>query len=123
MAPLRSHLSFLFDTERTTRKISFWYGARSRQELFYSNYFIQLAAKHPNFTFQEVLSEPLSYDDWKGPTGFVHEALRKKYLLQHPNLSQVEFYLCGPPAMIQAAKWMLVGEFDVAPWQIAYDEF
>lgn len=123
MAPLRSHLSFLFDTQKTTRKVSFWYGARSKQELFYQDYFDGLAEQHSNFRFHPVLSEPLPDDDWIGPTGLVHEILRHQYLEQHPALPQVEFYLCGPPAMIQAAKRMLIGDFGVAPVQIAYDEF
>jgi Na+-transporting NADH:ubiquinone oxidoreductase subunit F len=70
-----------------------------------------------------VLSEPLPDDDWLGPTGFVHEVLRNQYLKQHPALDQVEFYLCGPPAMMQAARSMLMEDFGVAPAQIAYDEF
>jgi Na+-transporting NADH:ubiquinone oxidoreductase subunit F len=123
MAPLCSHLSFLFDTQKTTRKVSFWYGARSRQELFYQNYFDGLAAQHPNFSVHLALSEPWPEDDWTGPTGFVHEVLRDQYLKQHPDLAQVEFYLCGPPAMMQAAKRMLMVDFGVAPVQIAYDEF
>lgn len=123
MAPLRSHLSFLFDTQKTTRKVSFWYGARSRQELFYQDYFDKLGAQHCNFSFRAVLSEPLPHDNWYGPTGFVHEVLRDQYLKQHAGLQQVEFYLCGPPAMMQAAKRMLIEDFGVAPTQIAYDEF
>ena len=123
MAPLRSHLSFLFDTQKTSRRVSFWYGARSRQELFYDDYFEQLAAQHHNFSFRAVLSEPLPHDDWCGPVGFVHEALRDLYLKQHAALEQVEFYLCGPPAMMQAARRMLLEDFGVAPAQIAYDEF
>ena len=123
MAPLRSHLSFLFDTQNTDRKVCFWYGARSRQELFYQDYFNGLAARHPNFSFHAVLSEPLREDNWSGPTGFVHEVLRDQYLEQHPGLKGVEFYLCGPPAMMQAAKRMLLEDFGVVPAQIAYDEF
>jgi len=123
MAPLYSHLSFLFDTQSTARKVSYWYGARSRQELFYQNYFEGLAAQHPNFSFHAVLSEPLPEDDWTGPTGLVHDALRSQYLEQHRGLEDVEFYLCGPPAMMQAAKRMLIEDLGVAPAQIAYDEF
>ena len=123
MAPLRSHLSFLFDTQRTTRKVSFWYGARSKQELFYDDYFQRLAAEYCNFSFHTVLSEPLPDDNWPGPTGFVHEVLRDQYLKPHASLEYVEFYLCGPPAMMQAAKRMLIEDFGVAPAQIAYDEF
>jgi Na+-transporting NADH:ubiquinone oxidoreductase subunit F len=123
MAPLRSHLSFLFDKQNTARKVSFWYGARSKQELFYQDYFDGLAAQHPNFHFHVVLSEPLPDDGWTGPAGFVHEVLRNQYLKQHPDLAQVEFYLCGPPAMMQAARRMLMEDFGVTPAQIAYDEF
>jgi MocE subfamily Rieske [2Fe-2S] domain protein len=123
MAPLRSHISFLFDTKKTTRKVSFWYGARSKQELFYQDYFSGLAEQYPNFSFHAALSEPSPEDNWTGPTGFVHEVLRNQYLKQHPNLELVEFYLCGPPAMMQAAKRMLMEDFAVVPVQIAYDEF
>jgi len=123
MAPLYSHLSFLFDTQNTARKVSYWYGARSRQELFYQNYFDGLAAQHANFSFHPVLSEPLPEDDWTGPTGFVHDVLRSEYLEQHRDLENVEFYLCGPPAMMQAARRMLIEDLGVAPAQIAYDEF
>jgi Na+-transporting NADH:ubiquinone oxidoreductase subunit F len=91
MAPLRSHLSFLFDTQRTTSRVSFWYGARSRQELFYQNYFGRLAAQHPNFAFHAVLSEPLPDNGWTGPTGLVHEVLRNQYLQQHPGLQKWSF--------------------------------
>ncbi len=123
MAPLHSHLSFLFDTRQTARKVSFWYGARSKQELFYQDYFERLAEQHPNFSFHAALSEPWPQDNWTGPTGFVHEVLRNQYLKQHPDLEQVEFYLCGPPAMMRAAKRMLMEDFSVVPAQIAYDEF
>jgi Na(+)-translocating NADH:ubiquinone oxidoreductase F subunit len=123
MAPLRSHLSFLFDTQKTTRKVSFWYGARSKLELFYQNYFEGLAERHPNFRFHAVLSEPLPDEGWTGPTGLVHEVLRNQYLRQHCAVEELEFYLCGPPAMVQAAKSMLMGDLGVAPAQIACDEF
>jgi len=123
MAPLRSHLSFLFDTQKTPRKVSFWYGARSKLELFYQNYFEGLAERHANFRFHAVLSEPLPDEGWTGPSGLVHEVLRNHYLRQHRAVQEVEFYLCGPPAMMQAAKSMLMGEFGVAPAQIACDEF
>jgi Na(+)-translocating NADH:ubiquinone oxidoreductase F subunit len=123
MAPLRSHLSFLFETLQTARRVSFWYGARSKQELFYQDYFKQLAQQFSNFKFHAALSEPLPQDGWRGPTGFVHEVLRDQYLQQHSDLQQVEFYLCGPPAMMQVAKRMLMEDFGVVPAQIAYDEF
>ena len=123
MAPLHSHISFLIDTQKTTRTVSFWYGARSKQELFYQEYLSGLAEQHPNFSFHAALSEPLPDDNWSGPTGLVHEVLQNRYLKHHSDLAQVEFYLCGPPAMMQAAKRMLMEDFAIAPAQIAYDEF
>jgi len=122
MAPLRAHLSHLFETEHTHRKVSFWYGARSRQELFYQDYFQQIAATHPNFRFQVALSNPQPEDNWTGLTGFIHEAVLQQYLGNHPDPASVEYYLCGPPMMIKAVKKMLA-ELGVPPTQIAFDEF
>ena len=123
MAPLRSHLSFLFDTLKTQRKVSFWYGARSRQELFYQDYFVSLSRMFPNFSFHVALSEPQPGDEWESHTGFIHDTLREAYLKNHPNPGAVEYYLCGPPQMIQAASKMLQGEFKIPTDAIAYDEF
>jgi Na(+)-translocating NADH:ubiquinone oxidoreductase F subunit len=122
MAPLRSHISYLLETQRTTRRISFWYGARSKQEIFYQDYFTGLASQHENFTFHIALSEPLPEDDWNSYTGFIHEVLKREYLDRHPDPRQVDYYLCGPPAMIEAATKML-SELGVNPSQIAYDAF
>ncbi|HTV42269.1 MAG TPA: NADH:ubiquinone reductase (Na(+)-transporting) subunit F [Candidatus Sulfotelmatobacter sp.] len=122
MAPLRSHLSHLFETLKTTRRVSFWYGARSRQESFYQDYFENLARRFPNFSFHLALSEPLPADNWTGPTGFIHEVLRKNYLENHPGPAGIEFYLCGPPAMVRATTKMLE-ELNVPQCQIAFDEF
>ncbi|MBX3749028.1 MAG: NADH:ubiquinone reductase (Na(+)-transporting) subunit F [Opitutaceae bacterium] len=122
MAPLRAHLSHLFETDNTARKVSYWYGARSRQELFYEDYFRGLAAKHANFRFELALSSPLPEDNWTGPTGMIHEVVLEQYLKDHPNPLAVEYYLCGPPMMIKACTKMLAG-LGVTPQQIAYDEF
>ena len=122
MAPLRAHLSHLLETENSARRISFWYGARSRQEIFYDDYFQTLTAAHPNFSFHLALSSPLPEDRWTGLTGFVHEVVLENYLRTHPNPQAVEYYLCGPPLMIKACTRMLA-ELDVSPQQIAYDEF
>ena len=122
MAPLRSHLSHLLETEHSGRKISYWYGARSRQELFYEDYFGGLASRHPNFSFHPALSEPLPEDCWASHTGLIHEVVRDHFLLPHPNLAAVEFYLCGPPAMVHACSGMLAG-LGVSPDQISHDEF
>lgn len=122
MAPLRAHLSWLFETEKTARKVSFWYGARSRQEIFYEEYFQKLAAAHPNFAFQLALSSPLPDDNWNGHLGFIHEVVLEKQLREHVNPKAVEYYLCGPPQMIKACTKMLA-DLGVPANQIAYDEF
>jgi Na+-transporting NADH:ubiquinone oxidoreductase subunit F len=122
MAPLRAHLSHLLETQNTARKVSFWYGARSRQEIFYAEYFRDLEARHPNFTFHLALSSPLDEDNWTGHTGFIHEVVLEKYLREHANPETAEYYLCGPPMMIKACNRMLA-DLGVPERQIAYDEF
>jgi Na+-transporting NADH:ubiquinone oxidoreductase subunit F len=122
MAPLRAHLSHLFETERTQRKVSFWYGARSRQEIFYQDYFAGLADRFPNFKFNLALSSPLEDDQWESYVGLIHEAVLEHYLKDHLNARAVEYYLCGPPMMIKACRKML-GELGVQLSSIAYDEF
>ncbi len=122
MAPLRAHLSQLLENDKTHRKISYWYGARSKQEIYYDDYFSRLADAHANFDFHLALSEPLEEDDWGGHTGFIHEVVYFNYLKEHPNIQAVEFYLCGPPMMIKACTKMLK-ELGVTDEQIAYDEF
>jgi MocE subfamily Rieske [2Fe-2S] domain protein len=122
MAPLRAHISHLFETEHTHRKVSFWYGARSRQEIFYEDYFQQIEAAHPNFQFRVALSSPQREDNWTGLTGVIHEAVWQQYLRDHPDPAAVEYYLCGPPMMIKGVKKMLA-ELGVPPTQIAFDEF
>jgi Na(+)-translocating NADH:ubiquinone oxidoreductase F subunit len=123
MAPLRSHIAQLFETLKTGRKVSFWYGARSLQEVFYEDYFRGLERSFPNFRFHLALSEPLPEDNWAGPTGFIHEVLRREHLADHPDPKAVEYYLCGPPMMIQAARNMLTEDFGIAKEQMAFDEF
>jgi Na+-transporting NADH:ubiquinone oxidoreductase subunit F len=122
MAPLRAHISHLLETEQTTRKISFWYGARSRQEIFYDDYFEQLAQAYPNFSFDLALSSPLPEDAWTGHTGFIHEVVFEKHLREHRDAKAAEYYLCGPPMMIKACTRML-SEIGVPSSQIAFDEF
>jgi len=122
MAPLRSHISHLLESEHSARRISFWYGARSRQELFYQDYFEQLAAQHANFHFHPALSAPLAEDHWTGPCGLIHSVVLNEYLKSHDHPAAVEFYLCGPPMMIQACMRML-GELGASSSQIAFDEF
>ncbi|MGB7266642.1 MAG: NADH:ubiquinone reductase (Na(+)-transporting) subunit F [Terracidiphilus sp.] len=122
MAPLRAHLSHLLETESSARKISYWYGARSRQEIFYEGYFRSLAEAHPNFSFHLALSSPLEVDNWTGHVGFIHEVVLEQYLRDHKNPETTEFYLCGPPMMIKACNRMLKS-IGVPEAQIAYDEF
>ena len=122
MAPLRAHLSWLLETENTARRVSFWYGARSAQEIFYQEYFAGLAGSHPNFHFHLALSSPLPEDHWTGHTGFIHEVVLEEYLSRHENPTAVEYYLCGPPMMIKVTTSMLAG-LGVPALQISYDEF
>jgi Na(+)-translocating NADH:ubiquinone oxidoreductase F subunit len=122
MAPLRAQLSHLFETEHTARKVSFWYGARSKQEIFYEEYFRGLAARHPNFAFHLALSSPLPEDNWTSNVGFIHEVVLENQLREHANPKAVEYYLCGPPMMIKACTRVLA-DLGVPDSQIAYDEF
>ncbi len=122
MAPLRSHLSWLFETRQTPALVSYWYGARSLQELFYQDYFEELARQNENFSFHAALSESQPEDHWQSHTGFIHEVLKREYLDSHPDPKSVDYFLCGPPAMIKAATTML-RELGVDPAQIAFDEF
>lgn len=122
MAPLRSHLAYLFDTERTSRRVSFWYGARSLRESFYVDYFEKLATKFSNFSFHLALSAPKPEDHWQSHTGFIHDVLRANYLARHPDPKSIEYYLCGPPVMVQSALLML-SHVGVDRDQIAFDEF
>ena len=122
MAPLRSHIAYLFESKNTDRKVSFWYGARSAQEMFYSEYFEALEKKYRNFGFHVALSESLEDDNWNGHTGFIHEVVFNEYLSGHKDIANVEFYLCGPPAMIEACQNMLANA-GVSPEQVSFDEF
>ncbi len=122
MAPLRAHLSHLLETERSPRKVSFWYGARSKQEIFYQDYFQDLTDVHRNFDFHLALSAPLPEDAWNGHLGFIHQVVLEKYLSQHDNPQAVEYYLCGPPMMIKACTKMLA-DLGVSSSHISYDEF
>ena len=107
---------------KDSRRISFWYGARSLGESFYRDYFEDLARQFPNFSFHLVLSEPQPEDHWASYTGMISEVLRENYLAGHPDPAAVEYYLCGPPAMVQDALEILAG-FAVDSGQIAFDEF
>ena len=122
MAPLRSHIFHLFDTLKTGRKVSYWYGARSRREVFYEDHFRRIEKEFPNFSFHIALSEPLPEDNWDGPVGFIHQVVLEHYLDDHEAPEDVEYYLCGPPLMLNAVRKML-DDLGVEPEMIRFDEF
>ncbi len=134
MAPLRSHLFHLFHTLKTTdRKVSFWYGGRSKRELFYTDEFRAIEKEFPNFRYHIALSEPMPEDNWKlskdvqdregdGFTGFIHKVLYDQYLKNHPEPEEVEYYFCGPP-MMNAAVIKLLDDMGVPKENIAFDDF
>jgi Na+-transporting NADH:ubiquinone oxidoreductase subunit F len=133
MAPMRSHLYHLFKTLKTGRKVTYWYGGRSRRELFYMEHFESLEKEFPNFKFYVVLSEPLEEDNWKvkkdindeegdGFLGFVHQAVIDEYLSKHETPEDIELYFCGPPMMNKAVQQM--GEdFGIPDENIRFDDF
>jgi len=107
MAPMRSHLFDQLRRIKTDRKISFWYGARSKREMFYDDDFDMLAAENDNFEWHVALSDPQPGDNWEGETGFIHNVLYDNYLKDHPNPEDCEYYMCGPPVMNAAVINML----------------
>ena len=122
MAPMRSHLFHLFQTLKTGRKVSFWYGARSVREMFYDEHFKEIEKKFPNFSYNVALSEPMEEDNWSGHTGFIHQVLYDEYLENHEDPTEIEYYMCGPPPMINACDGML-DSLGVDKEMIAYDSF
>ena len=108
MAPMRSHIFDQLLRLHSKRKMTYWYGARSMREAFYVDEFDKLAAENPNFTWHLALSEPLPEDNWKGPTGFIHNVLYDRYLKDHPAPEDVEYYMCGPGPMTKAVIAMLL---------------
>lgn len=122
MAPLRSQIRDQLLRLKTTRKITYWYGARSRKEMLYDKELRELDDEHDNFSYHVALSDPLPEDEWDGLTGFIHQAAHEQYLDQHEDPSEIEYYLCGPPVMI-AAVLKMVDDLGVEPDMIEYDEF
>ncbi|MEZ4885007.1 MAG: NADH:ubiquinone reductase (Na(+)-transporting) subunit F [Chitinophagales bacterium] len=123
MAPLRSHLFHLFHTEKTRdRKISYWYGGRSVRELFYVDQFEDIEKEYDNFSFHIALSDPLPEDNWTGLKGFIHQVLLDSYLKNHEEPEEIEYYICGPPAMLAAVLKML-DDLGVPSENIAFDDF
>ena len=122
MAPMRSHLFHLFHTLKTGRKVTYWYGARSMREMFYDDHFKKIEELFPNFKYTVALSDKLPEDDWNGPEGFIHNVVYDKYLKDHEDPTEIEYYMCGPPPMISAIEKML-DDIGVEPEMIAYDSF
>lgn len=122
MAPMRSHIFDQLKRLHSTRKISFWYGARSLREAFYVEEFDQLAAENPNFTWHLALSDPLPEDNWTGPQGFIHNVLYENYLKDHQAPEDCEFYMCGPP-MMNAAVIKMLEDLGVEHDNILLDDF
>ena len=122
MAPMRSHLFHLFDTLKTGRKVSYWYGARSLREMFYDDQFQKIKDEFPNFSYNVALSDPLDEDNWEGYKGFIHQVLHDNYLEKHEDPTEIEYYICGPPMMLTACKNML-DSLGVEPDMIDFDDF
>jgi len=122
MAPLRAQILDLLKTQQTKRKISFWYGARSRRELYYNEVFESLQREHDNFSWHPALSESETNEAWDGYTGYIHQVAFDHYLVQHTAPESCEYYLCGPPLMVQSVLDML-DELGVSRENIYYDDF
>jgi Na+-transporting NADH:ubiquinone oxidoreductase subunit F len=122
MAPLRSHIMRMLRTENTDRKITYWYGARSKREMFYVEEFDKLAEDFDNFEWHVALSDALPEDKWDGPTGFIHQVVKDLYLSKHDAPEDIEYYLCGPPMMNSAVLQML-DDMGVEPEMIRLDDF
>lgn len=122
MAPMRSHIFDQYETKKTDRKATFWYGGRSLRELFYVEDFERIERENPNFKFNIALSEPKPEDHWTGYVGFIHQVIKNEYLSKHPEPEEIEYYLCGPPQMNDAIQKML-DEMGVPPENIAFDDF
>jgi Na+-transporting NADH:ubiquinone oxidoreductase subunit F len=122
MAPLRSHLFDQLEYRKTTRAISFWYGARGLIDLYYADDMERLAREHDNFSWHVALSDPDPGDAWDGETGFIHDVVYRNHLQAHPDPAACEYYLCGPPLMIEAVQTML-DKLDVPRENILYDDF
>ena len=122
MAPMRSHIFDQFRRIKTDRKVTFWYGARSKREMFYVEDFDAIQAENENFKWYVALSDALPDDDWDGYTGFIHQVLHDEYLKDHPAPEDCEYYLCGPPIMNQSVINMLLS-LGVEREDIMLDDF
>lgn len=122
MAPMRSHIFDQLKRLASKRRITFWYGARSKREMFYDDEFKKLAEENPNFTYHVALSDALPEDNWTGYEGFIHNVLHDEYLSKHDDPTEIEYYLCGPPIMLKCMGEML-DSIGVEEEMIDYDDF
>ena len=122
MAPMLSHIFDLFLTKKTTVPVTFWYGARSKREIFYEEQFEEIAREHENFRYEVALSEPKPEDNWTGYTGFIHQVIYDNYLKYHDAPEDIEYYICGPGPMTAAVEKML-DNLGVPKENIMYDNF
>ena len=122
MAPMRSHIFDQLRRLKSKRKMTFWYGARSKREMFYVEDFDMLQKENENFEWHVALSDPLPEDNWKGYTGFIHNVLFEEFLKNHPNPEDCEYYMCGPPIMNSSVINMLIAN-GVDPENIFLDDF
>ena len=122
MAPLRAQILHLFRTLHTSRKVSYWYGARSKKEIFYEEDFREIEKQFPNFSFHIALSDPQPEDNWTGYTGFIHQVILDNYLKNHEAPEDIEYYMCGPGPMANAVKKMLE-DLGVERSQLFFDDF
>ena len=122
MAPLRAQILHLFRTLHTGRKVSYWYGARSKKEIFYEEDFREIEKQFPNFSFHIALSDPQPEDNWTGYVGFIHQVIYDNYLKDHDAPEDIEYYMCGPGPMANAVKKMLE-DLGVPRSQLFFDDF
>ena len=122
MAPLRAQILHLFRTLHTSRKVSYWYGARSKKEIFYEEDFREIEKQFPNFSFHIALSDPQPEDNWTGYVGFIHQVIYDNYLKDHDAPEDIEYYMCGPGPMANAVKKMLE-DLGVERSQLFFDDF
>ena len=122
MAPMRSHIFDQLKRLKSKRKISFWYGARSKREMFYEDDYNGLAAENDNFVWHVALSDPQPDDNWDGMTGFIHNVLFEEYLKDHEAPEDCEYYMCGPP-MMNAAVIGMLKDLGVEDDNIMLDDF
>ena len=122
MAPMRSHIFDLFKRIKTKRRVTFWYGARSKKEMFYEKDFDTIQKENKNFKWHIALSDPQPEDNWKGHTGFIHQVLFDNYLKEHSAPEDCEYYICGPPIMLKCCQELLYN-LGVESENILYDDF